>query len=78
MFRPLLSPPRGDIEAPYCTKKKVDLPRQKTEKKVSQSNGVVRSTEGRGGGLIGIPFLLLGDSEGKRRVDLEASPSTRV
>lgn len=39
MFRPFLSPPRGDIEAPYCTEKKVDLPRQKTEKKVSQSNG---------------------------------------
>lgn len=38
--------------------------------------GVLRGTR-RGEGLIGIPFLLLGDSEGKRRVDLEASLSTR-
>lgn len=79
MFRPLLSP-RGEIsKRPIAPRKRLIYRDRKRKKRFpNPMAGVVRSTEGRGGGLIGIPFLLLGDSEGKRRVDLEASPSTRV
>ena len=77
-----LSPLRGEIlkrARPIIRRKRLIYRDRRKKKKKRFPNpmaGVLRGTR-RGEGLIGIPFLLLGDSEGKRRVDLEASLSTR-